>query len=205
MSFRRVIKIILPPIIGGLIGAIIGSWLIPLYFNRPIIDYYLDTPQSYASYGVNSVCFNFQNRGGLDAHAIFIVAFTNATLSDQTDMPYQKVNDSTVRFYYVLPHHMERRGRREVYFTINNGVARFSIDLTVECNDLFADKIGYYKTNPSYNKISNNLYELIVEPTTEPPPVLYLPLSTLLIAMVVGVVIVFALKLIIVARKRERT
>ena len=147
LSSSRAIKKFFLPIIGGIIGVIISSLLIQSYFNRPIIDYYFDTPQSYHSYGVQSIYFNFQNRGGLDAHATFIVTFTNVTFSDQTDMPYQKVNNSTVRFYYVLIHNMEARGRREAYFTINDGVAGFSIDLSVECNYLFAEKIGYYKTS----------------------------------------------------------
>ena len=71
-------------------------------------------------------------------------------------------------------------------------------DLSVECNDFFADKIGYYKTSVSYNKTTNDLYELIAESTPEPPP----PTDYMYLIGVVMLASVFLLA-IIGSRKRK--
>jgi len=42
-------RAILPLLIGSIIGATICSWSILSYFDRPIIDHYLDSPQSYSA------------------------------------------------------------------------------------------------------------------------------------------------------------
>ncbi len=186
-------KLIIPTIVSAILATIIstyiGSFLVPLYTNRPVIDYYLDTPQNYSSLGVQSIHFNSQNRGGFDAHVTFFLTFTNGTFSDKTDMPYQKIDDSKVEFYYILHSHMENPTKRQVFFMINNGTPGFSIDLTIECGDHFNEKIAYYATTLSYNKTSNNLYELFEEGDDNPPAPPAFDYTYILIGIIISAIV----------------
>ncbi len=65
MSSNSAIRATLPILIGSIIGAIICSWSIPSYFNRPIIDIYLNTPQSYPA-----SCVHANNGAGFSINCL---------------------------------------------------------------------------------------------------------------------------------------
>ncbi len=93
------------------------------------IDYYLDKPDTFAK-GLNHISVHCKNGGGMDGDFNIVLTFTNASFSSQTDQPYTKVDNSTVKLKFVL--HKNDASERTVYFIVDEAAAGFSMKVTLE-------------------------------------------------------------------------
>lgn len=106
------------------------------------IDYWLEKPEALVL-GVNHITVYAKNGGGMDGDFYLIVTFTNATFSTQTQLPYTKVDDSTVKIKFVL--HKGDAKEKTIYFTTNQ-TCPVNIKLTLERTSL----IQFLKPNELY-------------------------------------------------------
>jgi hypothetical protein len=118
------------------------------------IDYWFDKPEVlHFVRGVNSITAYCKNGGGMDGDFSLIVTFVNVTFSNQTELPYAQVNNSTVKFRFLL--HKGESNEKTVYFVVNDTTAEFSITLMLEKTDpiggfFFLKPNGMYPTQLSY-------------------------------------------------------
>ena len=106
------------------------------------IDYWLEQPDTLSA-GLNRITVYARNGGGMDGDFYLTVKFTNAAFSTQTEMPYTKVDDSTVKIKFVL--HKGDSREKTICFTAN-GTDPISIQLNLERNSL----IQFLKANDLY-------------------------------------------------------
>ena len=115
------------------------------------IDYWLDEPQSF-SQGLNSITVHCRNGGGMDGDFNLVVTFTNASVSNQTDQPYTKADNSTVKLKFVL--HKDDAVEKNVFFTVGD-VSGFSVKITLEragfLQILFLKENSLFPTQLSYS------------------------------------------------------
>ncbi len=112
------------------------------------IDYWLQKPNTLMP-GLNSITVYCRNGGGMDGDFNLIVKFTNATFSQQTDLPYTLVDNSTVKIKFVL--HQGDSNEKTIYFDVNQ-TQGFSISVSLEkasytefikANALFPTNVPY--------------------------------------------------------------
>ncbi len=103
------------------------------------IDYWLQKPDALME-GLNQITVYCRNGGGMDADFYLVMKFSNATFSTQTDMPFIKVDDSTVKMKFVL--HKDDSSEKTVYFTVN-GTGQVSLSISLEKASL----IEFIKSN----------------------------------------------------------
>jgi hypothetical protein len=106
------------------------------------IDYWLEKPEALVL-GLNHITVYAKNGGGMDGDFYLVINFTNATFSTQTELPYVKVDDSTVKIKFVL--HKGDAKEKTVYFTTNQ-TCPVNIKLTLERTSL----IQFLKPNELY-------------------------------------------------------
>jgi hypothetical protein len=109
------------------------------------VDYWLEEPATLVI-GVNHITAYCDNGGGMDGDFNLVVTFTNVTFFNQTAFPYEQVDNSTVKFGFVL--HKGELNQKIIYFLVNNATAEFSITLALERTNL----LGYLflKENAQY-------------------------------------------------------
>ena len=118
------------------------------------VDYWLDNPNTlHFVKGVNSISAHCKNGGGMDGDFSLVVTFVNVTFSNQTALPYLQVDNSTVKFRFLL--HKGESSERNVYFAVDNATTEFSLTLTLEKTDpifgfLFLKPNGMYPMQLSY-------------------------------------------------------
>jgi hypothetical protein len=93
------------------------------------IDFWLEKPASFTS-GLNHITVYCENGGGMDGDFNLVVKFTNAIFSNQTELPYIKVDESTVKIKFVL--HQEASREKTIYFEALNGTQNFSVSVSLE-------------------------------------------------------------------------
>ncbi|MFA5366086.1 MAG: hypothetical protein WC325_12965 [Candidatus Bathyarchaeia archaeon] len=112
------------------------------------IDFWLEKPDTLVK-GVNHITVYCENGGGMDGDFYLTITFTNAVFSTQTELPYTKVDDSTVKVKFVL--HPDDSNQKTIYFFVNE-TAEVSIKLSLEKasliqflkpNDLFPTQLTY--------------------------------------------------------------
>jgi hypothetical protein len=109
--------------------SILGLYITILAF-QPSIDYWVEQPTSLER-GLNSINMYFKNGGSQwDGDFILALTFVNATVSTQIEQPYTKVNDSTVKFKFVL--HKGESYNKKVFFTTNDNVQSLTVKLALE-------------------------------------------------------------------------
>jgi hypothetical protein len=124
------------------------------------VDYWLDNPETlHFVKGVNSVSAHCKNGGGMDGDFSLVVTFINVTLSNQTALPYLQLDNSTVKFRFLL--HKGESNQKMVYFVAGNATTEFSLTLTLEKTDpilgfLFLKPNGMYPTQLSYQWNENS-------------------------------------------------
>lgn len=134
------------------IATIIGA-IATVYSTQASIDFYLSNPQNlYFKRGLNQVTVYCDNGGSMDGDFNLVITFANATFSKQTAYPYAVVDNSTVKFAFVL--HKGESNSKVVQFTVDNATTEFSIKLTLEKTDslgfLFLRANGMYPTQLYY-------------------------------------------------------
>ncbi len=135
----------------GLFLTIIGLIFTALTIQASV-DYYLQNPPPNSfTVGLNSITIHSKNGGGqLDGDFILILTFVNASFSNETSKPYTIVDDSTVKFRYIL--HQSESAEKKVYFVIHENVKGFTIELSLEKTN-FYDLLkanGLYPTKLQY-------------------------------------------------------
>jgi hypothetical protein len=108
--------------------AVAGS----VWFLRAQIYYSFDTVHDYPSVGDNYFTINCQNTGYVAGSFSLKVHFDNAQVSSKTNQTYEALDDSFVRFDYVLE--PGQRQSTQVYFVIQDNVTDFTISLAQEQN-----------------------------------------------------------------------
>jgi hypothetical protein len=127
------------------------------------IDYWLDKPDAFIR-GLNQISVHCNNGGGMDGDFNLILTFTNASISNQTEQPYIKVDNSTVKLKFVL--HKGDATEQTVCFNVD-GVAGFSVKVTLERtnflqfwflkeNSLFPTKLAYCWNGETSNFTNTN-------------------------------------------------
>ncbi len=122
------------------------------------IDFWLERPASLTP-GLNHITVYCRNGGGMDGDFYLRASFINASISNQTEMPYSKMDDATVRTQFVL--HKGDSGQRTICFICEN-VTGFSVNLTLErtgllqyiflkANALFPTQLNYSTSHPEGN------------------------------------------------------
>ncbi len=108
------------------------------------IDFWFERPNSFSP-GLNHITVFCENGGGMDGDFFLKATFVNASISSQTDMPFARVNDSTVRLQFVL--HKDDSKQRTIYFDIDDAEG-FSAVLTLERTGFL--QYLFLKSNPMF-------------------------------------------------------
>lgn len=136
----REIKIILT--ILAVLIAFLGV-MVAIQSNQASIDYWLENPATLEN-GLNHITLYCKNGGGMDGDFFLVVSFTNITFSNQTELPYIQVDNSTVKFKFVL--HKGDSNDKTFYFIANNATTIFSTKVSLEKADFFQ----FLKANPIF-------------------------------------------------------
>jgi hypothetical protein len=120
------------------------------------IDFWFERPDSF-SRGLNHITVFCENGGGMDGDFFLKATFVNASVLNQTEMPFARVNDSTVRLQFVL--HRDDSKQRTICFKIND-TEGFSVTLTLERTNflqyLFLKANAMFPTMLNYKWDSQN-------------------------------------------------
>jgi hypothetical protein len=117
---------------------------------QPSIDYWLEKPDTFTE-GLNHITAYCKNDGGLDGDFNLVMKFHNSTFSDETELPYERVDDFTVKIHFVL--HGGDSNQKTVYFQVWDITTVFSITLTLEKASafvLFQEANAVFPTKLSY-------------------------------------------------------
>lgn len=133
----------------SIVGTLSAIAIVYLTWNSTAasIDYWWRPVPSTIYFPFNenySIDFNVKNGGESDGNFNVIVSMKNATFSILTEQPYTKENDTKIIFPYLL--HKTESDTKTIYFTKNQDVSGFSLELTAEKRTVF----GIEKLNPIY-------------------------------------------------------
>ena len=140
MSFRNKLLII-----GTILAMITLAWGIGT--TEASIDYWMTETKAYSG-SQNYVTINCKNGGKTDGEFNLVLTFVNASFSHQTARPYIVVDNSTVKFRYLL--HEGDSGEKQVYFEIDENVDSFSIHLSFEKVSWILKSSGAYALTLAY-------------------------------------------------------
>jgi hypothetical protein len=116
-----------PTAIAAIIILAVAASAYLVWSIAPSIDYWLMTDQTYPASGTNTVTITCQNNGDFAGTFSLKIQFGSAEFSNQTRQPYTQLDSRSAQFTYTV-----QPGETQtttVYFTINNGVSDFYIDL----------------------------------------------------------------------------
>lgn len=65
--------------------------------------------------GLNRIAIYCKNGGGMDGEFILVLTFNNASFSNQTERPYNQLDNSTMKFRFLL--HKGESNEKIVYFS----------------------------------------------------------------------------------------
>jgi hypothetical protein len=129
IRFRKHIRIIaaaaLTMIIVGAVGAAV-------WYSQASIQYWLVSPYTTATQD-NTLTIFCENTGVLAGTFDLQLSFTNAHFSQKTSLPYQLLNERTIKFTFTLQ--PGERQSRQAWFIIDNNVADFYVNLSFQQND----------------------------------------------------------------------
>ncbi|MFB3890188.1 MAG: hypothetical protein ACE14S_11915 [Candidatus Bathyarchaeia archaeon] len=115
------------------------------------IDFWLEKPATLTQ-GVNHLTVYCRNGGGMDGDFNLVLTFTNASFSNQTEMPYTLMDDSTVKLKFVL--HKDGEAEKTIYFTVDRDTTGISVQLNLERTNflqfLFLKANALFPTQLSY-------------------------------------------------------
>ena len=122
-----------------MLALFIAYWTIQT--TEASIDYWMENQKSFPK-GLNSITIYCKNGGESDGNFKLKLEFINASFSNQTEMPYSQIDESTVDVTFLL--HKSESNQKKIYFTIPDNTTSFSIKL--DC-----DKITLFmKSNPMF-------------------------------------------------------
>lgn len=122
-----------------ILATFIAWWTIET--TEASIDYWMEKRESFSK-GLNSITIYCKNWGESDGDFELKLEFINAYFSNQTEMPYRQVDESTVEVRFLL--HKSESHQKKIYFTIPDDTKSFIIKLDCE-------KISpFLKSNPMF-------------------------------------------------------
>jgi len=152
MSLRNKLLIIM-----AILAMITLAWGITT--TEASIDYWMTETKAFSG-SHNYVTINCKNGGKTDGDFYLVVTFVNASFSHQTSRPYNNVDNSTVKFRYLL--HEGESADKLVYFEIDEGANSFSVHLSFEKISLILKSNRVYATTLAYEWNEEvHSYELI--------------------------------------------
>jgi hypothetical protein len=133
-------------VVSIIVGLIVA--MATIQSTQASIDYWLQKPDTLMP-GLNHITVYARNGGGMDGDFYLTIKFTNAAFSSQTEMPYTKVDDSTVQIKYVL--HKGDSNEKTIYFVANQtegmsisvSLQKASITEFIKANALFPTQLTY--------------------------------------------------------------
>jgi hypothetical protein len=143
------------------------------WFQRPIIDYYIDDLLDDVSFQYEplSVSLKIRNRGNIDAALALIVTVINAHITVDKIEPWIKYNETQVRFHISALSHMEDYSSYRIKISPVADPQNFTITYTFEdisnfwaipngmISHLFLESHGYFPTYVMYNRTNTNVYQ----------------------------------------------
>jgi hypothetical protein len=156
-------------IVGGIILAVIiviagvgVEWYSEASINYWLVSAYTTNAKD------NPVAVYCENTGHLSGTFDLVLSFTNAHFSQKTSLPYQLINDYTVKFTFTLQ--PGEKQSRQAWFIIDQNVSDFYLYLSFEQNNgNFLVKSGSGGVNSiSYQKDTGDANYTIR--TVAPPP-----------------------------------
>jgi hypothetical protein len=136
----------------GLIISVLGAWAgynqwrLGIQTNQASVDFSFVNAREVFYAGSNLILLDCRNGGDMDGDFNLVVTFTNASFSNQTEQPYLRVNDTIVKFGFVLPKGVS--GSKWVYFSVSENVDGFSLALALE--KVGANPLKPNATYPTY-------------------------------------------------------
>jgi len=132
------------------IGIALAGLLWGINTTEASIDYWLDK-NIYFYKGVNFIFVNCKNGGNADGDFSLIITFTNVTFSNETEYPYNKINENEFSFRFIL--HKDETASKKVYFIVDENVTSFSISVEAKKTKVwYPEKFNaYYPTLVNYN------------------------------------------------------
>jgi len=127
--------------LAGVIVAIVALWW-GIESTRASIDFWMEKEETFTK-GLNSITIYCKNGGETDGEFYLVLTFVNASFSNQTALPYSQVDNSTVKFRFLL--HKGESNQKALHFYVNE-TDRFSIQLSLEKLSFF----DVLKPNPMY-------------------------------------------------------
>jgi hypothetical protein len=127
-------------VVSVIVGLIVA--MATIQSTQASIDYWLQKPETLMP-GLNHITVYCKNGGGMDGDFYLTIKFTNASFSSQTEMPYTKIDDSTVQIKYVL--HKGDSNEKTIYFEADH-TEDFSISVSLQK----ASVIEFIKANALY-------------------------------------------------------
>ena len=103
-----------------------------LWSAEASINYWLVTPYTTRTQD-NALTIYCENTGHLPGTFNLVLSFTRAHFSLKTSLPYQLVNNQTVKFTFTLQ--PDENQSRQAWFIIDNNISDFYIYLSFEQND----------------------------------------------------------------------
>jgi hypothetical protein len=136
------------------------GWLI-IEQNEASIDYWMEKREVYTK-GSNSITLYCKNVGESDGDFKLKLEFFNPSSLKETELPYIKVNDSTVEVSFSL--HKGESKQETIFFTIPENVGRFAMKLDcvktsplLKSNPKFPTELTY-----SYNDDANAFWRVTI-------------------------------------------
>ena len=165
MNKRR--KAILAVALVAIVSAAAGIFWLLVF---PVIDFWLDPSYYFLKEGegwvtVNSINnasapgtftpINCKNNGLLPATFEITAVFSGAAFSNDTPMPYEKINETAAKFTFELGGNQEKKA--DVYFSILNET-RFTISLSITSNQALLRVANAQKSSLPWDRSYRDLY-----------------------------------------------
>jgi len=160
-------KPILLTFILGSIGGFFGYGIT----NRPIVDYYIDSPPSAVNFKYSNLTIRLKVRNTGNTYAIIdlIVSVQNASISNITKATVD-YSENEVKFHYRLRNNMDSYTSKIVEIFLENSTDNFIVSYTVTKRfelsptglvNIFGELNPYHPVVLTYNRTNTDKYELM--------------------------------------------
>jgi hypothetical protein len=129
IALRRRVKVVVAAVT---VFIVVVAGFGAVWYSQASINYWLVSPYTTWTED-NPLTVNCQNTGHLPGTFDLLLAFTNAHFSLKTSLPYNLVDNQTVKFTFTLQ--PGETQSREAWFIIDNNVSDFYISLAFQQND----------------------------------------------------------------------
>ena len=141
-----------------------------IFWFTPNVDYWLDPNYAFqknnngwttvnlqTNYSVPGTLMpiNCKNNGLLEVAFDITVVFSGASISSDTSMPYQRINETAAKFSFILGGFEEKNSN--IYFSITNN-SRFTTSLSVSSNQQLLHITPAQKSSQPWDRSYRELF-----------------------------------------------